>query len=97
MCFKNLPIEFDELGNARLKEGVANPYDYEVTENLRETGAGVLVPDARAFVEATVRLLTDDSARAELAAAATRAGRELDWDVLAQRFETEVLDRFLPS
>ena len=32
MCFKNLPIEFDEDGNARLKEGVANPYSYEVRE-----------------------------------------------------------------
>jgi len=32
MCFKNLPIEFDEQGNARLKEGVANPYSYDVTE-----------------------------------------------------------------
>src|ERR687888_2163338 len=32
MCFKNLPIEFDEQGNARLKEGVANPYSYEVAE-----------------------------------------------------------------
>ena len=32
MCFKNLPIEFDEQGNARLKDGVANPYAYEVAE-----------------------------------------------------------------
>ena len=32
MCFKNLPIEFDEQGNASLKEGVADPYSYEVTE-----------------------------------------------------------------
>ncbi len=32
MCFKNLPIEFDEQGNAHLKEGVANPYAYEVKE-----------------------------------------------------------------
>jgi hydrogenase large subunit len=32
VCFKNLPIEFDEQGNARLKEGVANPYSYEVKE-----------------------------------------------------------------
>jgi hydrogenase large subunit len=32
MCFKNLPIEFDEQGNARLKEGVADPYSYAVTE-----------------------------------------------------------------
>jgi glycosyltransferase involved in cell wall biosynthesis len=71
-------------------------YDYEVTANLRETGAGVLVPDERSFVDATVRLLTDDAARAELATAAARAGRELDWNLLARRFEVEVLDRFLP-
>jgi hypothetical protein len=55
------------------------------------------VPDARAFVETTVRLLTEDAARAELAGAAERAGRELDWDVLARRFETEVLDTYLPG
>jgi glycosyltransferase involved in cell wall biosynthesis len=71
-------------------------YDYEVTSNLRETGAGLLVPDARAFVDAVVRLLDDPGARAELAAAALRAGRELDWDVLARRFESEVLDVYLP-
>lgn len=29
MCFKNLPIEFDENGRATLKEGVSNPYSYE--------------------------------------------------------------------
>lgn len=28
MCFKNLPIEFDEQGKAYLKKGVANPYEY---------------------------------------------------------------------
>src|SRR3954447_1679994 len=32
MCFKNLPVEFDEQGNARLKEGVADPFSYEVKE-----------------------------------------------------------------
>jgi hydrogenase large subunit len=32
MCFKNLPIEFDEQGNAKLKDGVADPYSYQVTE-----------------------------------------------------------------
>lgn len=72
-------------------------YDYEVTANLRETGAGVLVPDARTFVDAVAHLLTNDQARAELAAAAVRAGAELDWDVLAGRFAAEVLDRFLPG
>jgi hydrogenase large subunit len=32
MCFKNLPVEFDEQGNARLREGVADPYSYQVRE-----------------------------------------------------------------
>ena len=32
MCLKNLPIEFDEKGNAFLKEGVANPYSYETID-----------------------------------------------------------------
>lgn len=29
MCFKNLPIEFDENGKAYLKEGVRDPYAYQ--------------------------------------------------------------------
>ena len=32
MCFKNLPIEFDGGGKARLKEGVADPYSVTVAE-----------------------------------------------------------------
>ncbi len=32
MCFKNLPIEFDESGRARLREGVADPYGVTVVE-----------------------------------------------------------------
>ncbi|HUF38229.1 MAG TPA: nickel-dependent hydrogenase large subunit [Anaerolineales bacterium] len=28
MCFKNLPVEFDENGKPYLKEGLANPYEY---------------------------------------------------------------------
>jgi glycosyltransferase involved in cell wall biosynthesis len=72
-------------------------YDYAVTANLRETGAGVLVPDARSFVETVAHLLTDAAARDALADAALRAGRDLDWDVLAERYATEVLDRYLPS
>jgi glycosyltransferase involved in cell wall biosynthesis len=72
-------------------------YDYEVTANLRETGAGVLVQDARSFVDAVATLLTDDVARAKLADAARRAGRDLDWDVLARRYADAVLDRYLPA
>jgi hydrogenase large subunit len=29
VCFQNLPVEFDEQGRARLKEGVADPYAYQ--------------------------------------------------------------------
>ncbi|MGH2706644.1 MAG: hypothetical protein ACRDJ4_16615, partial [Actinomycetota bacterium] len=29
MCFKNIPVEFDENGRARLKEGVADPWSLE--------------------------------------------------------------------
>lgn len=72
-------------------------YDYEVTENVRETGAGILVPDERSFVDATVRLLSSAEERAPYAAAAEAAGRELDWSVLARRFEREVLDAYLPA
>ena len=71
-------------------------YDYEVTANVRETGAGILVPDARAFVDATVRLLSSAEERAPYAAAAARTAPELDWDVLAGRFEREVLNTYLP-
>src|SRR5487761_1498644 len=36
MCFKNLPIEFDEQGNATLKGGLADPYKYDRKEISRE-------------------------------------------------------------
>jgi glycosyltransferase involved in cell wall biosynthesis len=71
-------------------------YDYEVTANVRETGAGVLVPDAAAFVDAAAGLLASADARAPYAEAARRAGLELDWNHLAARFEREVLDAYLP-
>jgi hydrogenase large subunit len=29
MCFKNLPVEFDDQGRAYLKEGLADPYGYD--------------------------------------------------------------------
>src|SRR5204862_5031778 len=32
MCFKNLPIEFDDGGKARLKAGVKDPYSVTVAE-----------------------------------------------------------------
>ena len=36
MCFKNLPIAFDEQGNAYLKEDIANPYEYKVVDLGKE-------------------------------------------------------------
>lgn len=71
-------------------------YDFAVTEQLRETGAGVLVGSPREFVDAVVRLAADPAARAPVAEAARRAGAELDWDVLAVRYR-ELLDRYLPA
>jgi len=38
----------------------------------------------------------DASARRGLADAAKAAGAKRDWDVLARRYETEILDRYLP-
>jgi glycosyltransferase involved in cell wall biosynthesis len=70
-------------------------YDFAVTDELRETGAGVLVPTPAAFVEAVVHLIEDASARRTLADAATAAGRARDWDLLARRYEDEILDCYL--
>jgi glycosyltransferase involved in cell wall biosynthesis len=72
-------------------------YDFQVTSVLRESGAGVLVGTPGEFVDAVVSISGDPAARSELAAAALRAGRELDWDALARRYEHEVLDRYLPA
>ena len=70
-------------------------YDYAVTEELRETGAGILVADARSFVDAVVHLIEDAAARRTVASAAAAAGRERSWDALAAKYRTEILDRYL--
>jgi glycosyltransferase involved in cell wall biosynthesis len=70
-------------------------YDYEVTADIAETGSGLLVETPREFVEAVVRLVEEESTRGDLSAAAKRAGAELDWDLLARRYD-EILDRHLP-
>lgn len=69
-------------------------YDFEVTQEVREKGAGILVKTAPEFVSAVVRLALDHTARCQFARAARAAGADLDWDVLAQRY-VEVLDRHL--
>jgi glycosyltransferase involved in cell wall biosynthesis len=70
-------------------------YDFEVTGELREAGAGVLVGTPREFVDAVARLAADGAERVRLAEAARAAGAALDWDALARRYETEILDVYL--
>jgi glycosyltransferase involved in cell wall biosynthesis len=48
-------------------------------------------------VDAVCSLLADDERRGRLSEAANRAGRDLDWDVLARRYAHEVLDCYLPA
>jgi glycosyltransferase involved in cell wall biosynthesis len=69
-------------------------YDFKVTEHLRETGAGILVDSPSDFVEATVRLIREQSTRRELADASRRAGAKLNWDELARQYN-ELLDTYL--
>jgi glycosyltransferase involved in cell wall biosynthesis len=72
-------------------------YDLEVVSDLREAEAGILVGNPQEFVAAVESLAQDPARRRELAAAARRAGRQRDWDVLARRYETEILDLYLPE
>jgi glycosyltransferase involved in cell wall biosynthesis len=72
-------------------------YDYPVVDVLRETGAGVLASSPRDFVGAVLALVRNVDERRRLAAVARAAGAGLDWDVLARRYEAEVLDRYLPA
>ena len=71
-------------------------YDYEVTRDVKEAGAGVLVSSPAEFVEAVVSLAEDPARRAGFASASAAAGARLDWDGLARRYTEEILDRYLP-
>lgn len=70
-------------------------YDYRVTQILRETGGGLVVSTPGEFADAVELLFRDGAARSSVAGAARAAGRELDWDVLAARYEAEILERHL--
>jgi glycosyltransferase involved in cell wall biosynthesis len=71
-------------------------YELELTKMLRDAGAGVLVSSPRAFVDAVVHLAGHPDERARLAESGRSAGKEFDWDILAARYEREILDRYLP-
>jgi glycosyltransferase involved in cell wall biosynthesis len=70
-------------------------YDLKVTEVLAETGAGLLVRSAEEFVDAVDRLLGAPDLHARLRSAALAASAALDWDRLAERYQRDVLDRYL--
>jgi glycosyltransferase involved in cell wall biosynthesis len=70
-------------------------YDYEVTREVRDAGAGLLVTRPEEFVDAVARLALDDALRRRLGEAARVAGRERDWAVLGRTYR-ELLDRWLP-
>jgi glycosyltransferase involved in cell wall biosynthesis len=69
-------------------------YDYEVTADLREAGAGLLAATGREFVEAVERLSLDKQLRMKVAAAARAAGAARDWDVLSREYR-RLLDHYL--
>jgi glycosyltransferase involved in cell wall biosynthesis len=71
-------------------------YNYAVTNELAETGGGVLVESPEAFVGAVEELARDERRRAVVADAALAAGRSRTWDLLAPRY-AEILDRYLPA
>jgi glycosyltransferase involved in cell wall biosynthesis len=70
-------------------------YDYDVVDDVREAGAGILVGSPREFVEGVERLVRDEALHGELAAAAKTAGGARDWRILSAHV-AEVLDRHLP-
>jgi glycosyltransferase involved in cell wall biosynthesis len=71
-------------------------YDHDVVDQLRGTGAALLVREPRAFVDAVASLAGDAGLRTRMGAAAEAAARRLDWDELGRRYEREVLDVHLP-
>jgi glycosyltransferase involved in cell wall biosynthesis len=70
-------------------------YDYAVTQDVKDAGAGILVSSASEFVEAVVSLARDPAQRRALAAAARDEGKKRDWDVLAADYR-RILDERLP-
>ena len=58
---------------------------------VKDTARNIL-----ASKEYVVHLVDDTAARRSMAAAAATAGLERSWDALAAKYETEILDRYLP-
>ena len=71
-------------------------YDLEVTDEVRDLDAGLLVGSARDFVAAVEHLLVDEQERERFAENARAAGAARDWDLLAGEY-ARVLDTYLPA
>ena len=63
-------------------------YDYEVTANLRETGAGLLVPhcDPAAIAAALRSVMKRGDVMTKMAAAAAATAPQLLWPVVADQY-----------
>ena len=70
-------------------------YESSTTETLSDTGAGILVRSPRDFVEAVVSVATDESKRHAMGQGARIGEAQFDVRVLADRYEREILDRYL--
>jgi glycosyltransferase involved in cell wall biosynthesis len=70
-------------------------YDLELAQILRETGTGRLAGTPDEFVHEVERLSRDEPERARMSATAKRLAPGFDWDALAERYQADVLDRYL--
>jgi glycosyltransferase involved in cell wall biosynthesis len=59
---------------------------------IAEAGGGIVVESPEAFVQALVTLARSPDMRRSLGEAGRRFGQSLDWDMLAVRYQREVLD-----
>lgn len=70
-------------------------YRYSVTRDIEERGAGVLVESPGEFVDAVRKVVEDQELHRRLSGAAMSARRDLDWDLLAEQYQTGILDQYL--
>lgn len=70
-------------------------FDLPVLGDVRISGGGILVQSEQEFIEATIRLLKDESLRRELGERAKAFGATLNWDYLAQRYTEEAFGDLL--
>ena len=70
-------------------------YDHEVADPIRD-GGGAVARTPEQFVDAVVKLATDEAERRRRAEEARAIGATLGWDALARRYEREILDVYLP-